>query len=86
MPEFCTTLRARICERLRRPGIDSKEPIPPAYVAWRPGTLTLFVVRPDKLQRLAESIPGLLKHLQIRALDGREYFFNVEAGLIHTAT
>ncbi len=24
---------ARICKRLRSPGIDSKEPIPPAYVS-----------------------------------------------------
>jgi hypothetical protein len=26
--------RARICKRFTSPGIDSKEPIPPAYVAW----------------------------------------------------
>ncbi len=25
--------RARICKRLRSPGIDSEEPTPPAYVA-----------------------------------------------------
>ncbi len=34
--------RARICKRLRDPRIDSKESIPPAYVAWRAGTITLF--------------------------------------------
>jgi hypothetical protein len=34
------------------------EPIRPAYVAWRAGTATLFVV----------SIPGLLKSLNIGAL------------------
>jgi hypothetical protein len=39
--------RARICKRLRSPGIDSKEAMPPAG---------------------RESIPGLLKGLQIRAL------------------
>jgi hypothetical protein len=29
------TSRARICKRLRRPGIDPEDSIPPAYVAWR---------------------------------------------------
>ncbi len=28
---------ARICKRLRRPGIDSEDSIPPAYVGWRAG-------------------------------------------------
>ncbi len=51
---------ARIRKRLRSPGIDSKESILPAYVACRAGTRTLHM--------LAESIPGLLKRLQIRAL------------------
>jgi hypothetical protein len=27
--------RARICKLLRRPGIDSEDSIPPAYVAWQ---------------------------------------------------
>jgi hypothetical protein len=31
--------RSRICKRLRSPGNDSKESIPPAYVAWRANTL-----------------------------------------------
>jgi hypothetical protein len=30
-------LRARICKRLRSPGIHSEDSIPPAYVAWRSG-------------------------------------------------
>ncbi len=30
--------RARICKRLKSLGIDSKESIPPVYVAWRAGT------------------------------------------------
>ncbi len=34
----CWNFRARICKRLRSPEIDSKESIPPAYVAWRVGT------------------------------------------------
>jgi hypothetical protein len=36
--------RARIFKCLWGPGIDSKEWIPPAYVAWRAGTLTLFLL------------------------------------------
>ena len=34
---------SRICKRLRSSGIDSKESIPPAYVAWRAGTTTISV-------------------------------------------
>jgi hypothetical protein len=34
--------RARIFKRLWSPGIDSKEWIPSAYVAWRAGTITLY--------------------------------------------
>jgi hypothetical protein len=36
--------RARIFYHLRSPRIDSKESIPPAYVAWRAGTTTLFLL------------------------------------------
>jgi hypothetical protein len=36
--------RARICKRLRSPGIDSKVLISPAYVAWRAGTSNRVVV------------------------------------------
>ncbi len=36
--------RARIYKRLWCPGIDSKEWIPPAYVAWRAGTIILFLL------------------------------------------
>ncbi len=35
---------ARICKRLWSPGIDTKASIPPAYVAWRAGTITLFLL------------------------------------------
>ncbi len=35
--------RARICERLRSPGIDYKESIPPAYVARQAGTKNLQI-------------------------------------------
>ncbi len=33
---------ALISKHVRSPGIDSKESIPPAYVAWRAGATTLF--------------------------------------------
>jgi hypothetical protein len=36
--------RAWIFKILRSPEIDSKESIPPAYVAWRAGTITLFLL------------------------------------------
>jgi hypothetical protein len=41
---MCGMYRARIFKRLWSPGIDSKAPIPPAYVAWRAGTITLFLL------------------------------------------
>jgi hypothetical protein len=37
----------QICKLLRSLGIDSKESIPPAYVAWRAGTTTLFLLGID---------------------------------------
>jgi hypothetical protein len=39
-----TETRARIFKRLWSPGINSKEWIPPAYVAWRAGRITLFLL------------------------------------------
>jgi hypothetical protein len=36
--------RARIFKLLKSPGIDSKEPIPSAYEAWRAGTITPFLL------------------------------------------
>jgi hypothetical protein len=56
--------RARICKRLRRPGIASKESIPPAYVGWRAGTSNRVVV--PALQTGTRFL-GSLKGLQIRA-------------------
>ncbi len=56
-------IRDRICKRLRSPGINSKEAIPPAYVAWRAGTTNRIIVRGPPRYRLAELIPGLLKRL-----------------------
>ena len=56
---------ARICKRLRSPGIDSKEPIPPAFVAWRAGTSDRVVV---PARQAGNRFLGSLKGLKIRAL------------------
>ncbi len=42
----------RIFKRLWSPGVDSREWIPPAYVAWRPGTITLFLLSSYSPHRL----------------------------------
>ncbi len=66
---FCTFLRcdvrARICKRIRSTGIDSKESIPPTYVAWRAGTSNRVVVL---ARQAGNRFLGPWKGLQIRAL------------------
>jgi hypothetical protein len=57
--------RARICKRLRSPGIDYKESIPPVYVAWRADTSNRVVV---PARQAGNRFLGSLKGLQIRAL------------------
>ncbi len=42
--ELWNLTRGGIFKLLWRPGIDSMESIPPAYVAWRTGTTTLFLL------------------------------------------
>jgi hypothetical protein len=42
--ETWITNRARIFKHLWSPGIDFKECIPPAHVAWRAGMITLFLL------------------------------------------
>ncbi len=59
--------RARICKRLRRPGIDSEDSILPAYVALRAGTAKRIVV---PARQAGNRFLGSLKGLQIRALLG----------------
>jgi hypothetical protein len=59
-------VRARICKPFKEPRNR--------FSAWRAGTTTLFVVPARQASwaggiESSESIPGLLKHLQIRALD-----------------
>jgi hypothetical protein len=56
--------RARICKRLRSPGIDSEESIQSAYVAWRAGTTNRVVV---PVHQAENRLLGSLKGLQIRA-------------------
>ncbi len=57
--------RARICKRLRSPGIDSEESITPAYVAWRAGTTNRDVV---PARQAGNRFLGSLKDLQIQTL------------------
>jgi hypothetical protein len=57
-------LWARICKRLRRPGIDSEDSIPPAYVAWRDNTTNRVVI---PASQAGNRFLGSLKGLQIRA-------------------
>jgi hypothetical protein len=61
---FCVD-RARICKSLWSPGINSKESIAPAYVAWRAGTTNRVVVQ---VRHAGNRFLGSLKDLQIRAL------------------
>ncbi len=58
--------RARILKLLWSPGIDSKEPIPPTYVAWRAGTSNRVIVT---ARQAGNRFLGFLKGLQIRAQD-----------------
>ncbi len=44
LPMWIQRFRARMFKLLRSPGIDSKESVPPAYVAWWAGTITLFLL------------------------------------------
>jgi hypothetical protein len=58
MQQYCDTAR------FRKPGIDSEESIPLAYVAWRAGTTNRVVASArDAVIRFLDS----LKVLQIRA-------------------
>ncbi len=67
----CTLYRARFCKRLRRPGIDFEDSIPPAYVAWRAGTTNRVVV-PDR--QAGNRFLGSLKGLQIRTQNRRTVY------------
>jgi hypothetical protein len=48
---ICLVARARICKRLRCQKIDSKELIPPAYVAWRNRLFTKYLQIRAQLSR-----------------------------------
>ncbi len=53
-------IRARICKRLWNPGIDSEEPTPPAFVAWRGGTTNKVDVPASQAgNRFLSSLKGL---------------------------
>ncbi len=66
---------SRICKHLRSPGIDSKESIPPAYVAWQAGASNRVVV---PARQAGNRFLGSLKGLQIRALNWLDCTFNKE--------
>jgi hypothetical protein len=57
---FFSFSRARIYKFLRSPRVDSKEPIPSAYVAWRAGTTTpicsRFLAPTDSLKIPAQKV------------------------------
>ena len=40
------TIGAQICKTLESPGINSRDSIPLAFVAWRAGTTALFLIGP----------------------------------------
>jgi hypothetical protein len=60
---------ARICKSLRSPGINSKESVPPAYVAWWAGTSNRVLVL---ARQAGNRFLGSLKCLQIGALSSRK--------------
>ncbi len=66
-------LWARICKFLRSPRIDSKESIPPAYVAWRAGTSNRVVL---PARHAGNRFLGSLKGLQLRPLVSRQRSFS----------
>jgi hypothetical protein len=63
--EHPCNLQPGIFKRLRSPGIDSKESIPPDYVAWRAGMTNRAVV---PARRAGNRFQGFLKGLKIRTL------------------
>ncbi len=62
---FNPKVRARICNHLWSPGIDSEETIPPAHVAWQAGTTNRVVV---PARQAGNRFLWSLKGLRIRAL------------------
>ncbi len=62
---WCRPSWARICKRLRSPESDSKEFIPPAYVAWLASTSKRVVV---PARQAGNRFLGFLQGVQIRVL------------------
>jgi hypothetical protein len=67
MPQVCAENAARIFKLLRSPGTDSKESIPPAYVAWQADTTTLFLLYtiPTQSEMVIFGSPVQLKSLEV---------------------
>jgi hypothetical protein len=53
--------RARIFKCLWSPGIDFKASLPPAYVAWRAGTITLFLLGAYSPHRFLKNSGPIIK-------------------------
>jgi hypothetical protein len=70
---------ARTFKCLWGPGIDFKEWIPPAYVAWRDGTKTLFLLGAYSLHRLFKNSSSV-QHatLQIFKNNVNSFFFSTD--------
>jgi hypothetical protein len=62
---------ARICKRLRRPGIDSEESVPPSYEAWQAGPTKRVIV---PARQAGNRFLGSLKGLQIRVQASGQIF------------
>ncbi len=60
---FCLLVTwARIFKLVRGPGLETKKSIPPAYVDWRAGTITLFLYSVPSLYRLFKNSSTVLLH------------------------
>ena len=61
-----TAARARIVKLLRRPGINSKESIQPAYVTWWACTITLFLLGSDPRRLFKNSSTELMEEINVK--------------------
>ncbi len=86
---------ARIFKRLWSPGIDSKASIPLAYVAWRAGTITLFLLgaySPHRFFISSSSEPVFVNLLRSSGIDSqpggpvRLYYLSYRSARLHRLT
>jgi hypothetical protein len=72
-----TPIRDSILKLLRSPGIDSKESIPPAYVAWRPVPIPIWLV-PNLPSRLSRETQRKLANSSCPMGSGSSHRFSPE--------